>query len=504
VRTGTGAVRDASLTDLLLGARHYRALAETSPPNLIALHRLLLAVMHRALTSHYGTWKDADRARWYREGLPEEAIRAYLDQWRERFWLFHPEVPFMQVAALADAPETRDRFKPWTQIALDAANGNAPVMFDHAVDEAPRAIGCNLACRHLLGALQFVPGGLIKALRSSDKAGPLANTAAILPTGATLAETLCLGLHPPAPAGTEDLPAWEKNPPSIAELMGGATLATGPNDRYTRQTRAVLLLRDGPGQIRRIHYAAGIALEEAPSAPEPMAGYRLNKDGEPIRLSFAEGRAIWRDLPVLVPDPTGKLNKPPTILLGATSLMDRMGRFDAHIQVLAAGISSKEAKLLRWRADQVELPLPLLANPDSALELRRRMRSADDCHYRLRELAVRMVAASMPDPEHKDTKSRARDLVSAGPMTPAFYSSLEQAFPRLLHAIAAGDLDGAHRDWTDAIKRAAERAWAAARRCLGTSPAALRAEARTWPRFHALLRTLTEQDTAPTPEEATS
>ena len=107
VRSLYGEVREVSLSSALLDSADYGALAETAPPNLIALFRLLLAVLHRALTLHHGPWKDVDRARWYREGLPAEPIRAYLEQWRDRFWLFHPEYPFMQVAALADAPETR-------------------------------------------------------------------------------------------------------------------------------------------------------------------------------------------------------------------------------------------------------------------------------------------------------------------------------------------------------------------------------------------------------------
>jgi len=51
VRTHTGEVFDINLSDALLKARDYAALAETSPPNLIALYRLLLATLHRALTS---------------------------------------------------------------------------------------------------------------------------------------------------------------------------------------------------------------------------------------------------------------------------------------------------------------------------------------------------------------------------------------------------------------------------------------------------------------------
>ena len=195
VRLTSGAVEDVGLLALFERLGEISALAETSPPNLVALHRLLLAVTHRALFQAQGPWRDKDRAQWYRDGLPAGVLRNYLEQWRERFWLFHPEHPFMQVAALAHCDETRDKTKPWTQIALDRVSGNAPVLFDHSVDTAATAIDAGQALRHLLGFLQFTPGGLVKVIRGSDKAGALANTAAAIPMGETLGHTLCLALH---------------------------------------------------------------------------------------------------------------------------------------------------------------------------------------------------------------------------------------------------------------------------------------------------------------------
>jgi CRISPR system Cascade subunit CasA len=131
VRMVDGQLRDVGLLKLFEQAKEINALAETSPPSIIALYRVLLAITHRALTSSQGTWRDRDRANWYREGLPQQALLDYLEHWRDRFWLFHPEQPFMQVAALATAEETQDK-KPWTQISLASACGNAPVVFDHS------------------------------------------------------------------------------------------------------------------------------------------------------------------------------------------------------------------------------------------------------------------------------------------------------------------------------------------------------------------------------------
>lgn len=505
MRTHAGEVIEVSLSEALLNARDYTALAETSPPNLIALHRLLLAVLHRALTTQHGPWRDADRARWFRNGLPEAPIRAYLEQWRERFWLFHPNEPFMQVAALAEADETRDRMKARTQIALEDANGNTPIVFDHSQDDAPSAVSYAQACRNLLGFLQFTPGGLVKTVRASDKAGALANTAAVIPTGANLSETLLLGLHPFDARRGDDLPSWERAKPTLAMLRADPTMASGPNDRYTRLSRAVLLapVADDSGaacEVRQLRFAAGLALGEDPNAPDPMACYRVNNEGKAIRISYSEGRAIWRDLPSLVPDPSKSRDIPAAILGWAANLYSALGQWDASVQILTAGLASDQAKLLRWRAERIELPKALLTQADAAEFLRQQVRFAEEIHSRLRSLYTGLIALIMPDPEHKDTKARAKTILSNSPAAAVFFSAAERALPKLMQQIAGGDFDEAEHDWKAALAEAARLSWTATRRSLGDSPAVLRADARTWPRFISLLNTLVPPDTTATPK----
>lgn len=504
VRTCGGEVREISLTDALLNARDYATLAETSPPNLIALYRLLLAVLHRALTTNNGAWRDADRARWFREGLPEEPIRVYLEQWRECFWLFHPQHPFMQVVALAEAEETRDKQKPWTQIALEGANGNTPVMFDHSLDEAPSTIAVALACRNLLGFLQFTPGGLVKTFRDADKAGALSNTAAAMPSGQTLAQTLLLGLHPWDGKRADDLPAWERPAPTIAELRATPILATGPNDRYSRLSRAVLLIPEGEvSSVRHIRFAAGLSMEEDANAPDPMACHRINNEGKAIRVSFTEGRSIWRELPSLVPDVSGTHNMPAAILGWAANLYNVMGRWDAPVQILTAGLASDQAKLLRWRAERIELPCSFLTQPDAAAELRQQIRVVEDVYLKLRRVCAGMIASTMPGPEHKETKARAKAIQEKGPAAAVFFSTAERALPKLMQQIAADDIDAAHQDWMVALKDAAVQAWEVTRKSLGDSPAVMRAEARAYPKFRGLLHSLEQPETVSNKEEAT-
>lgn len=487
VRMIDGEVRMLGMQELFARSGEIGALAETAPPSLIAQYRVLLAITHRALVRAFGRWKDADRLRWYREGLPLEAIHDYLEHWRERFWLFHPEYPFMQVAALAQAPETRDKLKPWTQISLASANGNTPVLFDHSCDLVPGSIAPAEAVRTLLGFLQFTPGGLVKTLRDADKAGPLANTAAVLPLGETLAQTLCLALHPPTGEGHDDVPCWEGTPPGVAMLRADPRLATGPDDRYTRLSRAVLFVRDERGWVAGVRFAAGIALADDPQAPDFMASYRAGTNGL-VRLTFTEGRAFWRDLPALLPDAEGLASQPAAVLRFAANL--RLMSGDSEQAVLVAGLASDQAKLLRWRAERFSLPTALLASPDYAAELRRLVRQAEELFDGIRKVAAGMFADTLPDPGSKDTWSRARALFDGGPATALYYSAAERSLGQLMVLLGEGDPDAAEMLWRRTLLDAALAVWEALIEMLGRSPAALRAEAKAYPRFRARLAAL--------------
>lgn len=503
VRTHAGEVRDVGLLDALLRAQEYAGLAETSPPNLIALYRLLLAITHRALTTQHGPWRDADRAHWFREGLPESVLRGYLECWRERFWLLHPEYPFMQAPILTSLPDVAAVPFHCSILSLDQFYGTE--MFDHGVYQDGGRTTAPIF-RGLLGYLQFVPGGFFpgKKLKTSEKAGPLTNSAAVLATGANLEQTLLLNLHPFDIRAGEDFPQWEKESPTVEQLRADPTLATGPNDRYTRLTRAIFLVSlETPQLLHCVFFAAGISLAEEASSPDPMVAYRYSEKGVPIRVSFSEGRSVWRDLPSLLPDPTGKNAMPPAVLDYARILYDKLGHWDTEISVLVAGLASNQAKLLRWRAERIELPPPLMVDSDAAITLRQQVRRAEDAYFQLRGVCTAMIASTMPDPEQKDTRSRARAIQERGPAASAFFSTTERALPQLMQTIAAGEIDAAHRDWSATLVAASEIAWEATRRSLGLSTAVLRAEARAYPKFRRLLRLLAA-DTASTAEEIPS
>ncbi len=487
VRDRNGKRTEISLNEALLKAHQYAELIEDSPINLVALHRLLLAVLHRALSTSYETWNDRDRARWFREGLPSDAIRDYLDKWKNRFWLFHPSEPFMQVAALKDAQETSDAVFPVSILCLNQFFGTP--LFNHGVHdmgERPTAI----VLRDMLGYMQFIPGGFFpgKKLRGSDKAGPLANTAAVLPLGENLAQTLLLGLHPPGDA--QDLPCWERPQPTFDELRAEPKLAQGINDRYARLTRAVLLEAGSScASVRRTWLAAGLALEPDPHAPDPMASHRITQKNETIPVSFREGRAFWRELPSLVPAPGGAQVHPPAILGWAANLYNALGKFDADVNILCAGLTSDQAKPLRWRVERIVLPEALLNKEDGAAFLRTQVQLAEEVFDRLQRLLVEMIAQSLPAPNHKKTLSHARKIAENTPAASAYFSTVERALAQMMKSIVSENFDAATSIWNNALTEAVQKAWEAARKTLGDSAAIIRAQAQVWPRYKGLLKT---------------
>lgn len=486
-----GTVTSMGLLETFERSREIVALADTAPPSVVAQYRLLLAITHRAISMAQGRWRESERAAWYRDGLPVDAIRTYLEQWHDRFWLFHDTHPFMQAAVLDTAGPTRDKLKSVAQISLASATGNTPVVFDHAYDSEPAELTPTQALNTLLGFLQFTPGGLVKVFRGSDKAGALANTAAVVPLGQTLAETIALSLHPDERRSNAepDLPSWELEPLTEKQLVGEPVFATGPNDRYTRQSRAVLFKREENGNIRWLRFGAGLALGDSETQPDPMASFRSGQNGL-VRISFTEGRATWRDLPVLVPGPETETEnrRPAAVIAYAASLHQALGPGSNRYQpLLVAGLASDQAKLLRWRMEQIVLPANLMVDLDRSETLREKVADAEALYYTLRAVARGMLADSMPDPDNKETKARAQSLLAAGPLAPTYFASAERALPILMAQLAADEFEAATAHWNDTLCDAAQRAWRDVVVGLGSTPRGLRAEARHYPRLLGLL-----------------
>src|SRR5690606_14944121 len=269
------------------------------------------------------------------------------------------------------------------------------------------------------------------------------------------------------------------------QLRGDPVLATGPNDRYTRQSRAVLLQREDNGNVRWLCFAAGLALGEDASAPDPMASFRAGTNGL-VRISFTEGRALWRDLPALVPNPTGE-SQSAAVLNYAIALHQRSSFDQVYQPLLVAGLASDQAKLLRWRSEQIALPASMLIDAKKAVHLRSLVAKAEAMFGDLRSLATRMLAETLPDSASKDTRTRARSQLEAGPFAASYFAAVERVLPQVLNLIGNSRPDQAEALWCATLRRGALQSWEQVLTGLGSSVRALQADAKFWPRIHGVL-----------------
>ena len=364
---------------------------------------------------------------------------------------------------------------------MEKATGDAPLLFDHTRDDAPPPVSTRVALRCLLGLLQFTPGGLVKVFKTSDSAGPLANTAAVIPWGASLGASLLLSLHPPGSAG---IPPWEKEPPSLAQIIGGDILPAGWTETYTWLTRSVLLVpeEDTGKSVRWIRFGAGVPRGANTSLPEPMAGYIQGKNSR-YPLSFREGRAFWRDLPALIPDQTSKQDLHPQILNEARTMLEEVGE-EAPLHVLVAGLSSSKAKLLRWNNVSFRLPESVLdATSDASIFLRKVLGHSEETGSQLVKLLYALIATAYPH-------SRVGVLAKSLPTSQVYFAHLETQVPVVLACIADGDTDGASIAWTKAQIQAVTKAWQATRAALGDSLPVFKAAAIVGRAFGKLVNTL--------------
>jgi CRISPR system Cascade subunit CasA len=478
------------LREVLVRAHELQELMDPSPLVTAALHRLLLAVLHRILgPPTLDAWLDMWRARRW----DPDPISAYLDQWRARFDLFDPSRPFYQTTSVAEEYATT----PATKLLLELASGNNATLFDHTVDHEWRPLDPARAARAVITFQAFAPGGLVSfetgmAQHRSANAAPLARGAMVLVRGETLFDTLELNLvrydlNAAEPPGTtpRDRPAWE----SDAQVVPEERVPLGHLDYLTWQSRRLRLIPelDDTGQIvvRRVVLMKGAQIPKDYSAAvyeQMLAFRRRNRPGAAneafVPVGFSEDRAFWRDTQALLDTFSSRHALPPRTVQWLHEVAAESGGEldDGGDRLLALdllGLSGERAKPLFWRHERLPLPLAYLRDPYLVQALARTLRLAEDggralqrAVYRLATLAL--VSDASQGGREPDLKLVA-SLVTHLDTDWVYWSSLEVPFKRLLVELPAnveGDGYGYGStmlpEWQQRVRRAARTALLAA------------------------------------------
>jgi len=320
----SGRYQRVSLAEVFAEAERIRCIAGDMPTQTLALLRLLLAVLHRAVDgpADLRTWHTL----WRSPGMPIDDINEYLGYFRDRFDLLHPETPFYQVANLrsrkdeisglerliadvpAGDPYLTNRLGPGLE-QLSPAEAAVWVVHCQAYDTAGIKTGAVGDPRVKAGKGYSIGPGFCGAL------------GAVYLEGATLRETLLLNLislnspyvnqDPDA-----DRPVWERPPQGPAEEDDKSRGPHGLLSLYTWQSRRIRLVGDEDA-ITGVVLAQGDKLDwENRHQQEPMTGWRRSKNKERAKGGLVylpalhdPARALWRGLTSLLPSKTAAMGK---------------------------------------------------------------------------------------------------------------------------------------------------------------------------------------------------
>lgn len=459
VRTLDGSPAEVGLREALCNAHDYTGLADPSPMVTLALHRLLLAIAHRAMNGpeSHAAWMELWRAR----RLPADAVSAYLNAHADRFDLFHAEHPFFQVAGL----QTIDKngatpASPVGRLEVTAATGNNAVLFSHEQDRHPRRWPAAVAARHLVCAQATALGGGKGPTTNVFGPHPYTSHATqvggvgVLLAGRTLAETLILNLvrydaERPLPKTADDRPIWERD----AYRPPGEHFPDGYVDYLTFPSRYARLIPAGAGsspEVDGVYIAPGLSLPREGGPLNPLWAYRIIPSSpQPVPVPMRQHRALWRDSTALFQLPAeGRDDLRPLALREASSpVRAALLSSDARLAIRCFGLANDKAKALAWTSEELPARVRLLRDVDMVVMVEAALDAAERTWSALRR-ALRQLAREVLETEQKsaapdDIGRLANRMLSRC----GFWADLDAPFHRFLEHLD-DDEDEALAAWT--------------------------------------------------------
>lgn len=476
VTTTGGRQSEVSLLEVTRNASDYLSIAHPDPLVTIAVHRLVLAFLHRALD---GPQRSEDAATWYSQGFPAPLLEAYAQRWRGRFNLFDDERPFLQQPGIEREP-FQDH---WTRLSAARGSFNTNILFrpELRTKDAPEgSISPAEAALELLGHQSFTLGGLIKRFVTSAKGSPVATCALTLVMGRNLLETLCLNLVPYDRHKAQDTPVWERELPAIAALEKGLEFSiAGLTANYVWPARAILLRPDAEGRVSEMYYAAGLPPKDQ-RYPDPMLTTVRNAKGEPYPMAYREGKAMWRDLHAFVPRESD--DGGPEVLRHATALLNALGYFERHLFVAFAvfGMVNNKAKIALVRQETLRLPAAVLNHPELFERLSAWVKEVDGAAFRLKVALQALARAMISSVENCDPKD-VNAQVNAFQFEGRYWPAAEAKFWAFIDSLPAdseqflAQYDQRSAQWTRTVNKLARDTYDEITRALGRSAKTLRA-----------------------------
>ncbi len=447
---------ELGLYDALAQAHTLRELHGETALGTAALHRLLLAVLHRVFgPANRKSWSKL----WHAGQWDEAALRDYFDRWQHRFDLFDNKYPFCQ------SPDPPGEPEPLNRLSLTHAYNST--LFEHQMADGTLSIPAARAAEWVV-TMQASGIGMGPPFNPYPS-GPLVNTMLVLPQGKTLFETLAFNLIEyrgdkpiPAPMDREDKPRWEYDhdpfPPHPKTFY-----LPGYLEYLTWQCRTIRLLPIWEkGQIR-VHecYLSQGARWNSQQIEDPMKVYVTARKKElgmlPLRLR--EGRAMWRDSDTLFRLQHENVRPP----LAFSWLAEHAEYGDVELgqtyDYMTLGLCNSNARLDFFRHERMPLPLVLLKDETLKEKLGDALTIAEKTGVALRkagrELAQWIVSPADKRKAHKDGTKLVFSQLN---IERRYWSRLEVEFHKFIRDLPQGR-QAALDEWIKTLLRAARNAF---------------------------------------------
>ena len=448
-----GAASEYGLRDVLTHAHEIAELRDGSPLVTVALHRLLLAVLHRV---YDGPAKQAARvAILTAKRFDVVKVSKYLEHWRDRFGLFDDKEPFYQSAGFKTAEPS-----PVNRLAQELARGNNAALFDHTTDDPPPAFTPAAAARVLIAEQAYAVGGGKSDTGNSTNA-PLVAGAVVLACGDTLFDTLCYNLTrydagQPIPWNGDDKPIWEAARKKKTHEQSPEP--SGYLDYLTWQARSLRLHPEeveGRVVVRRVSYAQGRAFAPAGNFFDPMKAYRKDDKLGLLPVRFTEHKALWRDSSALFQFAEKDQYRGPTTLQTLGQIPADVLPRTARYRVSTFGLCTDKAKVNFWRHEGLPLPLRYLDDARAVELLQQALALAETVGKEALRWAAWAAASeilSNHDGSSPD-KDRVSKMIDALAPERRYWCEIERPFRQYMVEFASGDKSLS--DWFFAVVRPA-------------------------------------------------
>lgn len=456
------------------------------PTQKIAIQRVLLAICYRVVPlANKKDWKKLRRA-----GLSMEAIRAYLEKWRDRFYLFGGRYPFMQAP---DLRTPKGVVSGLEKIIADVPNGEQ--LFTTRHGWALKRITPAEAAVWVIHTQAYDPSGIRSGAVGDDgmkdgkgySIGPAwcGQTGTVWLRGDNLEETLMLNLvvadtvclQGPSPQSDEAACTWESEAVETAMRRDysregkPAPNGIGIPRLLTWHSRRMRLHGDRDG-VTGVVLAQGDKLgPQNMQRFEPMSLWRYS---QPQSKKFKEhiympakhepGRAFWRNLPSTLPvtekipgfdkSEQQKFQQSATLLF-QTHLKTLELDFPARIRLEAVGMTygEREASIKDLYHDQMTLAKVLLEEEGKALAylVTKQVYKVEEVAKAIGILGANLSRAAGESGKEagKGAEKRAKE---------SFFALIDDPFRSWLASLDGNsDVEDKEREWIETARRIAKQ-----------------------------------------------